>query len=71
MISMEVMGFAALYPSYDLLHSPSPQQSFPGMIELQPDAIRILEQQRVVAGCPLILARRANNLRADRGEELV
>src|SRR5205807_3772415 len=41
------------------------------VIDLQPDAVGILEQHRVIAGRPLILARRADDFGADRGEEAV
>ena len=41
------------------------------MIELKPDAIRVLEQDRVISRRPLILARRANDLGAKRLEEAV
>ena len=41
------------------------------MIDLEPDPVGILEQDRVIAGRPLILARRADDFGADRGEEIV
>lgn len=41
------------------------------MIQLQPDAIRILEQQRVIARRPLILARRADDPGAERDQKSV
>src|SRR4051794_41752535 len=69
---MAVMGFASLYPSYDLLHFPLPQQPLPRhMVQLQPDAIGILEQDRVIARRPFILARRADDFGADRIEEIM
>jgi hypothetical protein len=39
------------------------------MIELEPDAIRVLEQNRIVSRRPLILAWRANDLGAERLQE--
>ena len=64
------MGFAALYPSYALRELP--QQPLPRhMIEFEPDAIGIFEQDRIISRRPLILARRANDLGAERGEEAV
>ncbi len=41
------------------------------MIELEPDAVGVFEQQRVVAGRPLVFARRADDIGVDRGEESV
>src|SRR5258707_14317068 len=41
------------------------------MVELQPYSVGILEQQRIVSGRPLILARRANDGHAERTEEAV
>src|SRR5258706_222465 len=41
------------------------------MVELQPYSVGILEQQRIVSGRPLILARRANDGHAERAEEAV
>src|SRR5439155_2000243 len=41
------------------------------VVDLEPDAIGILEQHRVIAGRPLVLARRADDPGADRGEESV
>src|SRR4051812_2080719 len=49
-----------------------PQQPLPRhVIELEPDAVGILEQQRIISGRPLVLARRANDLGAERAEEAV
>src|SRR5439155_25655919 len=39
------------------------------VVDFEPDAVGILEQHRVVAGRPLILARGADDFGADRGEE--
>ena len=39
------------------------------MIELEPDAVGVFEQQRVIAGRPLVLARRADDFGADRVQE--
>jgi hypothetical protein len=64
------MGFAALYPSYtlrELRQQPLPRH----VIELEPDAIGILEQDRIVSRRPLILARDADDLCAERLEEAV
>ena len=41
------------------------------MIELEPDAVRIFEQQRVISRRPLILARRADDLHVKRSQERV
>ena len=41
------------------------------MVELQPYSIGILEQQRVISGRPLILARRANDLHIERLQKRV
>ena len=41
------------------------------MIKLQPDAVGILEQNRIVSRRPLILARRADDLCAERGQKTV
>ena len=41
------------------------------MIELEPDAIGIFEQDRVISRRPLILARRADDLGTERLEEAV
>jgi hypothetical protein len=41
------------------------------MVELQPYAVGILEQQRLIAGRPLILARRANDLHVERAQKSV
>ena len=41
------------------------------MIELQPDAVGILEQDRIISRRPLILARRADDLCAKRLEKTV
>src|SRR4051812_19957362 len=44
------------------------------MVELDPDAVRILEQQRVISRRPVVLARRANDCgihRAKKRMELV
>src|SRR5216683_4177960 len=50
----------------------SGQQSLSrNMVELKPDAVGILEQQRVISGRPLILARRANDLHVKRTQEAV
>ena len=39
------------------------------MIELEPDAIGILEQDRIISRRPLILTRRADDLGAERLEK--
>jgi hypothetical protein len=39
------------------------------MIELQPDAVGIFEQDRVIARRPLVLARGADDFGADRIQE--
>jgi histone H3/H4 len=41
------------------------------MIELEPDAVGILEQDRVISRRPLIFARRADDLCAERGQKTV
>jgi hypothetical protein len=41
------------------------------MVELEPDAVRILEQQRIISRRPLVLARRANDFCAERTQESV
>ena len=41
------------------------------MIQLEPDAIRILEQHRVISRRPLVLARRADDLGVDRRQKAV
>ena len=41
------------------------------MIEFQPDAVGVLEQNRIISRRPLILARRADDLCAERLEEAV
>ena len=41
------------------------------MIELQPDAIGIFEQNRIISRRPLILARRADDFRTERLEKTV
>ena len=41
------------------------------MIELQPDAVGIFEQQRIISRRPLILARRANDRHTVRTQEAV
>jgi hypothetical protein len=52
--------------------SASPQQSLARyVIELKPDTIRIFEQQRIISGRPLILARRADDLHVERLQERV
>ena len=48
----------------------SPQQSLPRhMIELEPDAVRVLEQDRIISRRPLVLARRADDFGVERAEE--
>src|SRR5260370_21585725 len=48
----------------------SPQQPLARhMIELEPDTVRVFEQQRVIARRPLILARRANDLDVERTQK--
>src|ERR1019366_10054016 len=50
----------------------SRQQALPrNMVEFQPDAVGIFEQQRIVAGRPLILARRANDDDPERTQKAV
>src|SRR5205814_4000348 len=52
--------------------SASGQKTFAGnVVELQPDAVGILEQQRIIPRRPLVLARRANDLCAERTQEHV
>jgi hypothetical protein len=41
------------------------------VVELQPYPVGILEQQRIISGRPSILARRANDLHAERAQEAV
>ena len=41
------------------------------MIDLQPDPVGILEQQRIISRRPLILARRADDLDVERTQEAV
>jgi hypothetical protein len=62
------MGFASLYPSYaavNLSQQPLPRH----MIELEPDAVGILEQNRIISRRPLILARRPDDFRAERRQK--
>src|SRR4051794_11697277 len=48
----------------------SRQQPLPRhMIELEPDAVGIFEQNRIVAGRPLILARRADDPGIERAQK--
>src|SRR5712672_81266 len=45
-----------------MTESSSPQQPLPRhMIEFEPDAVGVFEQQRVITGRPLIFARRADD----------
>ena len=39
------------------------------MIELEPDPVRVLEQDRIISGRPLILARRADDIHAERRQK--
>src|SRR6185436_11600936 len=49
-----------------------PQQALPRhMVELEPNAIGILEQNRIISRRPLILARRADDFGAERLEKAV
>ena len=41
------------------------------MIELEPDPVGIFEQDRIISRRPLVLARRADDLRAEGLEEAV
>jgi hypothetical protein len=41
------------------------------MIELEPDAVGVFEQDRIISRRPLILARRTDDLRAERRQEAV
>jgi hypothetical protein len=41
------------------------------VVDLEANAVGILEQHRIIAGRPLIFARRADDFGADRGEESV
>src|SRR3979490_341212 len=48
------------------------QQPLPRhMIELEPDTVRVLEQNRIIARRPLILARGADDVGVERAEETV
>ena len=49
-----------------------PEQAFArNVIDLQPDAIRVLEQHRIIARRKFVLLRRVNDARADLFQELV
>ena len=62
------MGIASLHPSYIITQQPLPRH----MIEFEPDAIGILEQDRSrVSRRPLILAWSTNDFCAERDEEAV
>ena len=39
------------------------------MVELQPDPVGVLEQQRIISRRPLVLARRADDFRIERNKE--
>src|SRR6476646_632052 len=78
------MGGAQRYPSIPsqrhdgyrcaqpILHTALSQQPLPRhMIELEPDAIGVLEQDRIISWRPLVLARRADDLGAERLEKTV
>jgi hypothetical protein len=41
------------------------------MVELEPDAVGVLEQNRIISRGPLILARGADDFRAERLEKAV
>src|SRR5262249_10721912 len=41
------------------------------MVDLEANAVGVLEQHRIIAGRPLVFARRADDFRPDRGEESV
>jgi hypothetical protein len=62
-----MMGFASLYPSYRLPQQPLPRH----VIEFEPDAVGVFEQDRVISRRPLILARRADDVCTERLEEAV
>src|ERR1700674_1453114 len=54
------------------LHRRSTQKPLSrNMVELQPDAVRIFEQQRIISRRPLILARRANDRHTERTQKAV
>jgi hypothetical protein len=55
-----------------ILRCALPQQPLPRhMIELKPDAVGVLEQDRTISRRPLILARRADDFCAERLEKAV
>src|SRR5947199_10463358 len=59
-------------PSAREAASASRQKTFArNVVELQPDAVGILEQQRIISRCPLVLARRADDFRSKRDYEVV
>src|SRR6202051_284200 len=59
-------------PARSNLHRHSAQKPLSrNMIELQPDAIGIFEQQRIISWRPLILAWRANDRHIERAQEAV
>ena len=63
------MGFAI---ALLILRRALPQQPLPRhMIELQPDAIGIFEQDRIISRRPLVLARRADDPGAERRQKTV
>ena len=65
----DVMGIAIALPIQRNASSQQPLARH--MIELQPDAVGVLEQNRLIARRPLILARRADDLGAERLQEAV
>src|SRR4051812_23236456 len=65
-------SFGRLCPGMTTWTRTSRQQPLPRhMIELEPDAVGVLEQNRVVAGRPLILARGADDFGPHRIQEAI
>src|SRR5436309_14827491 len=59
-------------PSSREAASASGQKTFArNVVELQPDAVGILEQQRIISRRPLVLARGADDVRSKRDYEVV
>src|SRR5258708_37101024 len=67
---------AAHFPQSGMISSAlafrSRQKPLPrNVVELQPYSVGILEQQRIIAGRPLVLARGANDLYVERAQKAV
>jgi len=77
-LRFEFQAFSAKRNDHRLIASPaefacrSAQKPLSrNMVELQPDAVGIFEQQRIISRRPLILARRANDRHTERTQEAV